>query len=181
MSFIIIVKNRHFFKRNRKMFIGGVFFIMPKVEEKTNIDLIQKQKIECIERLKILKEKGLLNEVVKDFEKNNLIYYSEQSYLGGILYYCTQSNGADKFVKLIEEFEEEHKAKVYHAIHCYTEYGELLNLMYVSAYKDEWEQDKQDLKDNYVFSYVINLDEEVFSEFGSIGYEIKSGGLVRTY
>lgn len=164
-----------------KNLIGKVFFIMQKVDEKTNIDLKQKQKIECIERLKILKEKGLLNEVVKDFEKNNLIYYSEQTKLGGVLYWCTQSNGADNFVKLIEEFEQEHNAIVYHAIHCYTEYGELLNLMYVSSYEEEWEQDKQDLKENYVFSYVINLDDEMFSEFGSIGYDIKNGGLIRTY
>ena len=149
--------------------------------EKIKTDLRTMQKQEALKRLEILKEKGLLKNVVDDFKKNDLIYYSEQTKMGGILYYCTQSNGADKYVKIIEEFEKEHNAIVYHAIHIFTEFGELLNLLYVSSYDEEYEQDKQDLKENYVFSYVINLDDEIFSEFGSIGYEIKSGGLIRTY
>ena len=101
--------------------------------------------------------------------------------MGGILYYCTQSNGAYKYVKIIEEFEKEHNAIVYHAIHIFTEFGELLNLLYVSSYDEEYEQDKQDLKENYAFSYVVNLNDEMFSEFGSIVYKVKSGGLIRTY
>lgn len=149
--------------------------------KKIKTDLRTMQKQEALKRLEILKEKGLLKNVVDDFKKNDLIYYSEQTKMGGILYYCTQSNGADKYVKIIEEFEKEHNAIVYHAIHIFTEFGELLNLLYVSSYDEEYEQDKQDLKENYVFSYVINLDDEIFSEFGSIGYEIKSGGLIRTY
>ena len=149
--------------------------------KKIKTDLRTMQKQEALKRLEILKENGLLKNVVDDFKKNDLIYYSEQTKMGGILYYCTQSNGADKYVKIIEEFEKEHNAIVYHAIHIFTEFGELLNLLYVSSYDEEYEQDKQDLKENYVFSYVINLDDEIFSEFGSIGYEIKSGGLIRTY
>lgn len=56
----------------------------------------------------------------------------------------------------------------------------MLNLLYVNAYEEEWERDKQDLKENYSFSYVVNLDDEIFSEFGSIAFEVKSGGLIRT-
>lgn len=149
--------------------------------EKIKTDLRTMQKQEALKRLEILKEKGLLKNVVDDFKKNDLIYYSEQTKMGGILYYCTQSNGADKYVKIIEEFEKEHNAIVYHAIHIFTEFGELLNLLYVSSYDEEYEQDKQDLKENYAFSYVVNLNDEMFSEFGSIVYKVKSGGLIRTY
>ena len=127
--------------------------------KKIKTDLRTMQKQEALKRLEILKEKGLLKNVVDDFKKNDLIYYSEQTKMGGILYYCTQSNGADKYVKIIEEFEKEHNAIVYHAIHIFTEFGELLNLLYVSSYDEEYEQVKQDLKENYVFSYVINLDD----------------------
>ena len=149
--------------------------------EKIKTDLRTMQKQEALKRLEILKEKGLLKNVVDDFKKNDLIYYSEQTKMGGILYYCTQSNGADKYVKIIEEFEKEHNAIVYHAIHIFTEFGELLNLLYVSSYDEEYEQDKQDLKENYAFSYVVNLNDEMFSEFGSIVYKVKSGGFIRTY
>lgn len=149
--------------------------------KKIKADLRTMQKQEALKRLEILKEKGLLKNVVDDFKKNDLIYYSEQTKMGGILYYCTQSNGADKYVKIIEEFEKEHNAIVYHAIHIFTEFGELLNLLYVSSYDEEYEQDKQDLKENYAFSYVVNLNDEMFSEFGSIVYKVKSGGLIRTY
>ena len=149
--------------------------------KKINTYLRTMQKQEALKRLEILKEKGLLKNVVDDFKKNDLIYYSEQTKMGGILYYCTQSNGADKYVKIIEEFEKEHNAIVYHAIHIFTEFGELLNLLYVSSYDEEYEQDKQDLKENYAFSYVVNLNDEMFSEFGSIVYKVKSGGLIRTY
>ena len=149
--------------------------------KKIKTDLRTMQKQEALKRLEILKEKGLLKNVVDDFKKNDLIYYSEQTKMGGILYYCTQSNGADKYVKIIEEFEKEHNAIVYHAIHIFTEFGELLNLLYVSSYDEEYEQDKQDLKENYAFSYVVNLNDEMFSDFGSIVYKVKSGGLIRTY
>lgn len=84
-------------------------------------------------------------------------------------------------MKIIEKFEEKHNAKVFHLIHCFSEFGELLNLLYVSNYDEEWEQDKQELKENYSFSYVVNLEDECFSEFGSIGYDVKCGGLIRTY
>ena len=131
--------------------------------KKIKTDLRTMQKQEALKRLEILKEKGLLKNVVDDFKKNDLIYYSEQTKMGGILYYCTQSNGADKYVKIIEEFEKEHNAIVYHAIHIFTEFGELLNLLYVSSYDEEYEQDKQDLKENYAFSYVVNLNDEMFS------------------
>ena len=149
--------------------------------EKIKTDLRTMQKQEAIKRLKILRQQGLLKNVVDDFRKNNLIYYSEQTQLGGVLYWCTQANGANRFVKVIEEFEQEHNATVYHAIHCYTEFGELLNLLYVSDYEEEWQQDRQDLKENYSFCYVVNLDAEIFSEFGSVGINIVNGGLIRIY
>lgn len=50
--------------------------------EKIKTDLRTMQKHEALKRLEILKEKGLLKNVVDDFKKNNLIYYSEQTKLG---------------------------------------------------------------------------------------------------
>ena len=41
------------------------------------------------------------------------------------------------------------------------------------------EQDKEDIKDGYVFAYVYNKDCEWCSEFGSIAVRPSFGGLVR--
>lgn len=147
-----------------------------------NEELKKEQKAEAVERLKILnKNYELMKNVVNDFEKKDLLYFSEQTPLGGILYWCTEENGYKKYVDLIKNFEKENNAIVYHAIHCYTEFGELLNLLYVSKYKSEWKTDKMDLIEGISLVYCYNLDDEWCSEFGSISIAGKSGGLIRRY
>lgn len=69
---------------------------------------------------------------------------------------------------------------VYHILHSYTEFGELLAILYVSQYKEEWKIDREDLKEGITFSYVYNIDCPEYSEFGSIGFAVRFGGLVRT-
>ena len=95
---------------------------MQKLKEKTSIDFKTKQKNECLERLLILKEKGLLRNVVDDFKRNKLLYYSEQTKLGGILYWLTKDNRAERFENIVNAFEKENNAIVYHVIHCYTDF-----------------------------------------------------------
>lgn len=80
----------------------------------------------------------------------------------------------------MKAFEEKHNAVVYHAIHNYTEFGELLAFLYVSSEQDEWAYDRDDLKAGYACAYVKNLDDDCCSEFGSIGIRPQFGGLVRT-
>lgn len=123
---------------------------------------------ECLVRLKL---SGLCNEVIADFQKGQL-YKTEQL---GILYYVN-----DKEKTVVKEFEEKNNAVVYHILHSNTEFGELLALLYVSRYKEEWELDRKDLEDNIALSYVYNVDCPEFSEFGSIGFVQRFGGLVRT-
>ena len=57
--------------------------------------------------------------------------------------------------------------------------GLLYNLLFVGNDKSEWEYEREDIADNYVFSYVINNDEPLFSEFGTIGVGQQFGGLIR--
>ena len=145
-----------------------------------NKELRDKQKQEAIKRLEILSRNyGLVKDVVNDYKRSNLLYYSEQTKLGGILYWCTKENGAERFETLVREFEEEHNVIVYHVIHCYTSFGELLNLMYISENEEVWEQDVEDLKNGYTLAYAYNLDNDLFSEFGSIAITGKSGGMIR--
>ena len=142
------------------------------------MDLKEEMKQEGLKRLKILKEHhNLLNNVVKDFEKENIRYYTED--FNGMLCWLIKNNNCDDFVNIVEKVEKEKNVLVYHATHSFTEFGELLNLFVVSKYKEEWDFEKEDLKQGIAFCYVVNLDEELFSEFGSIGFKGKFGGITR--
>ena len=128
-----------------------------------------KQKQEAIERMKMLK---IYSQAIKEFEKENVINVSEH---GGILFWLD-----DEQQEMVKRFEEKYNAVVYHVIHNYTEFGELYSLLYVSQHEQEWDYDKDDIKHDIALCYVVNKDEENFSEFGSIGIKPLFGGVIRT-
>lgn len=128
-----------------------------------------KQKQEAIERMKMLK---IYSQAIKEFEKDNVINVSEH---GGILFWLD-----DEQQEMVKRFEEKYNAVVYHVIHNYTEFGELYSLLYVSQHENEWDYDKDDIKHNIALCYVVNKEEENFSEFGSIGIKPQYGGVIRT-
>lgn len=132
-----------------------------------------KKVAEAVKRMKML---GLYEQVIDDFEKTGRVYYSERTSLGGILYWLDNNPDWEERVK---RFEEEHNAVVYHAVHNYTEFGELLALLYISDEEEEWEYEQMDIQDGYVFSYCINFNAPECSEFGSIVVRQMAGGLVR--
>ena len=129
-----------------------------------------KQKQEALERMKLL---NLSKNIIKEFDKEGIVNLSEN---GGILYWLDSDQQA-----IVDEFEKEYDALVYHVIHDFTEFGELYSLLYVSKYEEEWEDDKDDIKNGIALVYVKNMDEDLFSEFGSIGIRSQFGGVVRTY
>ncbi len=128
-----------------------------------------KQKQEAIERMKMLK---IYSQAIKEFEKENVINVSEH---GGILFWLDNEQQ-----EMVKRFEEKYNAVVYHVIHNYTEFGELYSLLYVSQHEQEWDYDKDDIKHDIALCYVVNKDEENFSEFGSIGIKPQYGGVIRT-
>ena len=123
---------------------------------------------EAIERMKLLKLDTLC---IEAFTKGN-IWESEGF---GALYELT-----DEEQKIVDKFQKEHEGcYVYHVIHNVFPFGECYSMLYVSSDVDEWQQDKEDIKDGYVFAYVYNKDDEWCSEFGSIAIKPSFGGLVR--
>ena len=82
---------------------------------------------------------------------------------------------------MVEKFEQENEALVYHVIHQFTNIGELFNLLYVSKYTEEWEADMDDIGIGEVLAYVVNKDMPDCSEFGTIGIEPINGGVRRTW
>ena len=131
---------------------------------------IEERKNEAIKRMEALK----LDKTCINAFKKGKPWMSESRY--GSLYEINYKEVKDK----IKKFENEHNATVYHLIHNYTEFGELYSFLYVSNNEEEWEDDNADIRDGYAFAYVWNVDEEDFSEFGSIRVKSVFGRLVRT-
>ena len=136
---------------------------------------------EAIARLQILEKKGLHPNVLREFETEGTVNYSERVSFGvaavGVLYWL---NANDECADKVKEFERENNAIVYHAtVEYFREIGTMLDLFYVSAYEEEWEQDRADLEDGYALCYVAALDSPDCSEFGSIAFKVAGGGLIR--
>jgi len=129
----------------------------------------QEQKQEAISRMKMLK---LHINAINEFEKEDVINLSEH---GGILYWLN-----DDQMEYVKTFEQKYNSVVYHVIHNVTEFGELLAFLYVSDSEEEWGYDRDDIKDGYACAYVLNIDDDTCSEFGSIGIKPQFGGVVRT-
>ena len=129
----------------------------------------KEQENEILERMKLLKlDKSCINALLK----NHKVWESEGF---GALYEVNEEEQ-----KIVDKFQKEHKGcLVYHMIHNKFEFGECYSILYVSPDVDEWQQDKEDIKDGYVFAYVYNKDDEWCSEFGSIAIRSQFGGLVR--
>lgn len=142
-------------------------------------DLKQLQKIEAIERLKILQDKfELLERVTKKFEKEDTLYYSEyvNKQCPAILYWI---NNKENYEKAIKQLEKEHNILVYHAILTRTTFGTLLTLLYVSANQDEWKRDRDELTEGLPCAYVMNLNDDNCSEFGCVQIASAKGGITR--
>ena len=125
---------------------------------------------EAIKRMKLLK---LDTSCIEAFCAGNV--WESEGY--GALYEVNQEEQ-----EIIDNFEKNHpNCLVYHMIHNVYEFGECYSMLYVSPDKDEWQQDKEDIKDGYVFAYVENIDDDWCSEFGSIAIKPQFGGLMRLY
>lgn len=130
----------------------------------------EEQEAEALERLRLIPQ--LLPEVIADFDKDKRLYISEF----GVLYWLDQYPG---MVEAVKRFEAEHNAVVYFATYDHMEFGDCLSMLYVSNYPEEWQQDRDELKDGYPFAYVENLDAPDCSEFGSIGIAPRMGSIIR--
>lgn len=137
--------------------------------------LKKRQKQECLKRMRMLK---LMDNVVKEFEETGKLYYSERlnQMFNAVLYWVDNNK---EWVNLIEEFERKWNFMVYHCQLTHTTFGDILSLLYVTKDEEEWEQDRQDIKDGIVYAKCINLSDETMSDYGYIGIKSSMGGIVR--
>lgn len=129
------------------------------------------KKKEAIKRMKALR---LYEPVIRQFEKEDLINQSEPPF--GACFWLD-----DEQLERVRKFEKECDALVYHVIHCWTNFGELENYLYVSNYPEEWERDMEDIEKGRVFAFAYNLDGG-FTDMGTIGIKLTpAAGLQRTW
>ena len=133
---------------------------------KTNKEMMKE---EAIKRMKILQ---LHKNVLDDFMNENKLNKSDSPL--GSLYWLDEEE-----IKIVKDFEKRHNVLVYHVIHTFSNLGETYELLFVTTEKEEWENEKRDLKNGYAFAQVIVIDYDPNSEMGYIGVESKNGGIVR--
>lgn len=132
----------------------------------------EEKKVEALARMKLW---GIYAPIRKQFEKDDLV--SESAPPLGACYWLDETQ-----LERVREFEAQHNALVYHVIHSFTSIGEMESYLYVSDYPEEWEQDREDIKDRQQLVYVFNKDMPDCSEFGSIGIALTgAAGLRRTW
>ena len=126
-------------------------------------------KEEAIERMKLLQ---LHQNVIDEFTRENKIKKSETIYW--ILYWLD-----DEEKKLVDEFQNENEGTlVYHLIKTHTvDFGIVYDLLFITENEDEWEAQREELKDDLVLSHTITC----FPESGLIQIKRINGGLVRMY
>lgn len=123
------------------------------------------------EAIKRMKELQLDKNAIEDLEKGKVS--------------VSRSNGrltwADEEEReMIDRFEEEKGALVYHAIFTRTAYCRYFSLLFVSQYKEDWESDMNDIRHGCPTAMVINIDDEMCSGMGGIGIKQVSDRLERT-
>ncbi len=133
-------------------------------------ELREKQKEQALKRMKFL---NIMDQPVKEFKEEGKVNLSER---GGLLYWLD-----DDEQKMVDDFEIENNALVYHVIKSTTTIGLMYSLLYVSRYMEEWGMDMDDLRAGRAFVYVVNKDMPDCSEFGTIGVKPSIGGLARTW
>ena len=130
---------------------------------------------EAVRRLSIL---GVMKEVKEAF-KEGKIYYSERfnKQFPATLYYLDENK---EYKKMVEEFEKKTGYVVYHVIKTSTTFGEILDFIFVSKYKEDWEYEFEENNGNFiVMSMANNLSDENMSDMGSIVVRETMGGLER--
>lgn len=151
---------------------------------------MEKQREEAIRRLTILEDKGMISAVKKHFVENNEICVFERTMLGdinfGTAFKLSELSEFPEYKefdlkKVVADFEKEYNSVVYTATIEYTDFGLMLDLFCVSQYDDEWYMDNDDFEADRQCVYVYNLTNPMFSEYGTIGFDVSLGGVTRTY
>lgn len=107
-------------------------------------------------------------------------------YLNDVLDAVTQKPD-DSLLQMVKDWENETGNLVYHLQKVETNLGTMVTCLFVSKHEEDWEYsvekfEKDGVQHFNVMTYVFNLSEPEFSEYGSVGLVTsKMGGVKRIY
>ena len=132
--------------------------------------MTQKEKaIECMEKLDIYKP------YIQKFKNDGTVTLFER--FGG--YYIDELEA--ELLNKIREFEAETGSLVYAVTHEMFVFGECYSFLCVSKYEEDWDFTVETGPyGSYAWSYVWNKDDDLCSEYGTIGVKSFGGGIART-
>ena len=158
-------------------------------ERKAEKGFAAAQQAEASARLGILEGMGLDPSAKRAFDEGRRICFdgAVDTVLGAVRLKCllagdfpTSRSGKPLFDE-VAEFEAKTGALVYFATHEFTAFGELLDLFYVSPdEEDDWGEERRMLSEGLAYAKVCNLDDDMMSDFGMIGFDVSEGGIART-
>ena len=119
--------------------------------------------------------KNLTEECINRMESNEFPEFITQTFKQGVVY-CSHPFGfsaplMEKEKEIVDSYEKRTNNKVFHIIHSFSAFGELYDLLYVSKYIEDWELERESLKEGIPLVYSVNLTCPTNSEYGSIQIE----------
>ncbi len=138
--------------------------------------MLEAQKAEALKRMK---ELHFDESVISEFKNDGMVYQSVR--LNQVLNAVLQ-HPDDETMVMIRDFEATNHCTVYHCQKTNTEVGVLYAILFVSDDSEMWDSELSKEGDVfYAYSFVKNLDNPLFSEFGDIGVVPSMGGITRVY
>lgn len=139
-------------------------------EKNLTAEQLTAMKEEAVNRMKML---GLNDRCIQAFKAKNQSVWLNCGPFGGLY------EADDKLKNMIKDVENEHNIMVYSAIENQIYDMKVYSMLCVTPYTEEWEMEREDLKDGYVFCYALNVDQPEFSELGYCTVKPTFGGLRR--
>ena len=131
----------------------------------------EEKKAEAVKRMNIM---HVFKETIRQFEKEDYVSISEPPF--GAFFWVD-----DEQKEWIKKFEGADNALVYMGVLTFTEFGRMMNWFFVSDHEEEWQRDKDCLREQEASMYVQNLDAPDCSEFGYISFKRSvAAGILRT-
>ena len=130
----------------------------------------EEMKAEALSRMRQLKIDAT---ATLHFEKYDNLFMSRRGILRRL---------SDEESVLIEEWERQTGCLVYHIIYSETDIGDMMNILYVSKYEDDWPTERQLSRNGEAFglyAYVRNMDDDMLSDYGLIWLVNNDGLLFR--
>lgn len=130
---------------------------------------IEEMRAEAVSRMKLM---GVWDVAVQEFEAKARVFCSERP--AGAFFDLNEEQ-----TKILQEVQEK-GGLVYMVLRVNTTIGLMDSFLYVSQHKEEWEMDREDIKDGLAFSWTHNYADPWCSEFGSIVWQMGiAGGPIR--